>query len=165
MRILIFALVALLAVGAGCQSFENSQRLQNLVMLQVRDEWVKHHETLTGQIAKDKAALIVQAWRASLKMAVGEDGKIALAAVLEKDAKRQVLEDEVKANLVALDGEFQERIDLLDRGIALGTFTLDAMSQWSRAAKSLQGVFERAPELAAAEEAASGEWVLAEPPG
>jgi len=137
--VLLLLALGLAAAVAGCQqSYVASQMAQLAAMKQVRIEMEGYHEQVLVQVQGDKEQAIAFAWQLSLRDAVDAEGKIALAAVLEKEAKRQEKQAEVRAALRRLDGEFGQRLKLLDRTILLGEFSLDSMGQWTRALGAFQ---------------------------
>jgi hypothetical protein len=137
--LLLLCLAALAATAGGCgQSYVASQMAQLAGMKQLRLEMEGYHDKVLAQVQDDKEQAIGFAWELSLRQAVDPNGNLPLAAVLEKDAKRQGKQAEVRAALRRLDGEFAQRLQLCDRTILLGEFTLDSMGQWTRALSAFQ---------------------------
>ena len=149
-----FLVWAALGIGIACSvactgcggAFEDSQKVQVLAMTQVRDEMIAFEIAALEQIRKDKAQAIDLAWRWDLADA-SKDGQVPLAVVLTKDKERKALVAKGESDLKSLDADFKLRIRVLERAMALGGYSLDAMTQWTRAGKALQGLFLRAPDV------------------
>jgi len=142
-------LIFLLPLVVGCGgAFQDSQNVQVLAMGQFRDEMIAFETKALEQIRKDKAQAIDLAWRWDLAEAT-KDGLVPLKVVQAKDVERKGLVAKGEADLKSLDSDFKLRIQLIDRAIALGGYSLEAMAQWTRAGKALQGIFIRAPDVAA----------------
>jgi len=136
--LLVLALGLAVAAGGCQQSYVSSQMAQLAAMKQVRIEMEGYHEQVLVQIQADKEQAISFAWKLDLKDATDAQGNVPITVVMAKEAQRQVKQGEVRANLRRLDGEFGQRLKLLDRTILLGEFTLDSMGQWTRALGAFQ---------------------------
>lgn len=124
--------IAAAVVLAGCSpATRESQLIQVEVLKQVRSEWQNHHKALTDQIRADKAQALDLAFRVDLA-ADAEDGKVPVERVYEHIAKRREKVAEVDANLDALDAQFQQRIDLVNRAIELGAVTAETLDAWAQ---------------------------------
>jgi len=140
------AVVAALAVSAGCgvpAPMERSQHLQLAAMTQYRDEMAAYHEKVKAHLASEKRAHLDAALAASLRQAADADRRVPLAAALEKAAKRLALEDEFRAGLAGLDGEFAQRQAAIGRAIDLAQDTLGLMQEYARLASLLRSLFVR----------------------
>jgi hypothetical protein len=143
-----FLAAAALSAAAGCapEVLQRSQQLQLAAMRQYRDEMVAYHAKASAQLLAEKRARLDEALEASLSQAADAEGRVALAAVMERVQKRAALEDEVRAGLARLDGEFLARQAALDRAIELGEETLDLVADYGRLAALVRGLFVREPE-------------------
>jgi len=133
---------------AGCapQALEQCQRFQLAAMRQYRDEMAAYHEKVSIHLAAEKRAQLDAALGASLAQAADDQDRVPLAAVIEKVQKRAALEDEFRANLARLDGEFAERQAVMDRAITLAEETLDLVSAYARLSVLVRSLFVREPE-------------------
>jgi len=130
--LLLLALVPVLVLAAGCDmATRDAQLLQVEAMKQIRGEWFNYHRTMSGQIRSDKTQLLDLAFAVDLERNA-VDGAVAVEKVKELIAKRQQKAGEVETNLAALDGQFQQRIDLLNRTIELGSTTADTLNAWAQ---------------------------------
>jgi hypothetical protein len=139
---------AALSAAAGCapQVLQRSQQIQLEAMRQYRDEMAAYHAKAGAQLLAEKRSRLDEAIEASLSQAADAEGRVALAAVMERVRKRAALEDEVRANLARLDDEFQARQAAFGRAIQLGEETLDLVAEYGRLAALLRSLFVREPE-------------------
>jgi hypothetical protein len=131
---------------AGCTvpaAVERSQRLQLEAVVQYRDEMAAYHEKVKARLAEDKRAELDAALAASLAQAADAEGRVGTAAALEKVRKRLELEDQFRASLAHLDGEFQQRQAAVDRAIDLARGTLDLLADYSRLGTLIRSLFTR----------------------
>ena len=141
------AVLAALAAGCGTPpALERSQRLQLAAMVQYRDEMAAYHAKVAAQLAAEKRAQLDTALAASLAQSADADGRVAVAAAIEKAAKRLALEDAFRANLSRLDQEFAQRQAAIGRAIELAEDTLDLVAEYGRLASLLQNLFVREAE-------------------
>ena len=142
------AAAAALSAAAGCapEVLQRSQQMQLEVMRQYRDEMAAYHAKAGAQLLAEKRARLDEALEASLSQVADAEGRVALAAVMERVQKRAALEDEVRANLARLDGEFGQRQVAFNRAIELGEETLDLVAEYGRLAALVRGLFVREPE-------------------
>jgi hypothetical protein len=140
--------VAVIGSAGGCapEALQQSQRLQLAAMRQYRDEMAAYHAKASAQLLAEKRSRLDEAIEASLSQAADAEGRVVLAAVMERVRKRAALEDEVRANLVRLDGEFLQRQIAFNRAIQLGEETLDLVAEYGRLAALVRGLFVREPE-------------------
>jgi len=138
--------LAALALAAGCAgpaAVERSQRLQLAAMTQYRDEMAAYHAKVKAQLAADKRAELDTALAASLAQSADAEGRVALAAAVEKVQKRLAKEDEFRANLARLDGEFAQRQAAVGRAIDLAERTLALLEDYSRLGTLIRSLFVR----------------------
>jgi hypothetical protein len=105
-----------------------------------------YHAKASAQLLAEKRSRLDEAIEASLSQAADSEGRVALAAVMERVRKRAALEDEVRAGLARLDGEFEARQAAFGRAIELGAETLDLVAEYGRLAALVRGLFVREPE-------------------
>jgi len=144
----LLVLLGAIACVAGCapQVLEQCQRLQLTAMRQYRDEMATYHAKASAQLLAEKRSRLDEAIEASLSQAADSEGRVALAAVMERVRKRAALEDEVRANLARLDGQFLLRQAAFGRAIELGEEALDLVAEYGRLAALVRGLFVREPE-------------------
>ena len=138
-------LVSLIAV-AGCgtpAALERSEQLQLAAMVQYRDEMAAYHEKIKVQLAADKREELDTALAASLAQAADAEGHVPVVAALEKVQKRLALEDQFRANLARLDGEFAQRQAAIGRAIDLAQSTLGLIGDYSRLGSLVRSLFVR----------------------
>jgi len=138
--------LAAVAALAGCgtpEALQRSQQLQLEAMVQYRGEMAAYHEKVKAQLAADKRAELDAALGASLAQAADAEGRIPLAVTAEKVQKRLALEDEFRANLARLDGEFAQRQAAIGRAIELARDTLDLVADYSRLGALVRSLFVR----------------------
>jgi len=142
------ALFAALLSVSGCapQALEQCQRLQLAAMRQYRDEMAAYHAKASAQLLAEKRARLDAALEASLSQAADSEGQVELAAVMERVRERAALEDEVRANLARLDGQFLQRQAAFGRAIELGEEALNLVAEYGRLAALVRGLFVREPE-------------------
>jgi len=153
------AMLAILA-AAGCgapAALEQSQRLQLAAMAQYRDEMAAYHEKVKAQLAVEKRGQLDAALAASLSQSADADGRVGVAAAIEKLAKRLALEDAFRANLARLDGEFAQRQAAIGRAITLAEDTLDVLTEYGRLAALVRSLFVREIEAGEAVDAYDNE--------
>ena len=144
-RVLVAAVLAAVA-AAGCgapPAVERSQQLQLVAMAQYRDEMAAYHEKVRAQLAADKRRELDVALAASLAQAADAEGRVPTAVTAEKVAKRLALEDEFRANLARLDGEFAERQAAIGRAIELARGTLGLITNYGRLGSLVRSLFVR----------------------
>ncbi len=140
-------LLALVAAGCGTPAvLQRSQRLQLAAMVQYRGEMAAYHEKVTAQLASEKRAQLDAAMAASLARSADAEGQVAVATAIETFAKRAALEDEYRAALARLDGEFAQRQAAIGRAIELAGDTLDLVAEYGRLASLLRSLFVREAE-------------------
>lgn len=144
----VVALFSALLSVSGCapQALEQCQRLQLAAMRQYRDEMAAYHAKASVQLLAEKQSRLDAALEVSLARAADSEGRVALAAVMERVRKRAALEDEVRANLAHLDAEFGQRQAAFGRAIELGEEALDLVAEYGRLAALVRGLFVREPE-------------------
>ena len=144
----MLAAVAAIGAAAGCapEVLQRSQHLQLAAMRQYRDEMAAYHAKASAQLLAEKQSRLDEALEASLSQAADAGGRVALDAVMERVRKRAVLEDEVRANLARLDGQFLQRQAAFNRAIELGEETLDLVAEYGRLAALVRSLFVREPE-------------------
>ena len=142
--IVMAALPAVLAAGcAAPEPLLRSQQLQVAAMMQYRDEMAAYHGKVAAQLAAEKRNQLDAALAASLAQAADAEGRVPLPAAVEKLSKRLALEDEFRAGLARLDGEFAQRQEAIGRAIELGEETLQLMTEYGRLAALLRSLFVR----------------------
>ncbi|MBM4018430.1 MAG: hypothetical protein FJ288_08920, partial [Planctomycetes bacterium] len=127
----IAAGLAACALACGCAApaaVQRSQRLQLDAMVQYQGEMAAYHEKVKTQLAADKRRELDAALAASLAQSAGADGRLDAAAAMEKVRKRLALEDEFRASLARLDGQFSQRQAAIGRAIELARGTLDLLA-------------------------------------
>jgi len=144
----LVALFSALLLVSGCvpQALERCQRLQLAAMRQYRDEMAAYHVKASAQLLAEKRSRLDAAVEASLSQAADGEGRVPLATVMEKVRKRAALEDEVRASLAHLDGQFRQRQAAFGRAIELGEEALDLVAEYGRLAALVRGLFVREPE-------------------
>jgi hypothetical protein len=151
-----FTLIALLAAlaaaltAAGCgatSAVQESQRLQLAAMMQYRDEMASYHSRVATQFAEEKRVQLDAALAASLAQSADADGRVPVAVALEKSRKRAALEEEFRANLARLDGQFAQRQEAIGRAISLAEDTLEVLGAYDRMAALVRGLLVRDPEI------------------
>jgi hypothetical protein len=144
----MLAAAAAIGAAAGCapEVLQRSQQLQLAAMRQYRDEMAAYHAKASAQLLAEKRSRLDEAIEASLSQAADSEGRVALAAVMERVRKRAALEDEVRANLARLDGQFLQRQAAFGRAIELGEEALDLVAEYGRLAALVRGLFVREPE-------------------
>jgi len=144
----VVALFSALLSVSGCapQALEQCQRLQLAAMRQYRDEMAAYHAKASAQLLAEKQSRLDEALEASLSQVADAEGRVVLAAVMERVRKQAALEDEVRANLACLDAEFGQRQAAFGRAITLGEETLDLVAEYGRLAALVRGLFVREPE-------------------
>ncbi|MCX5683489.1 MAG: hypothetical protein NT049_07385, partial [Planctomycetota bacterium] len=85
----------------------------------------------------------------SLAQAADGEGRVDVAAAVEKVRKRLDLEQEFRTNLVRLDGEFNQRQVAIGRAIDLARDTLALVADYNRLGVLIRSLFVR--EIDAAE--------------
>jgi len=149
MRCTLAAATLLVLAAAGCgvpAALERSQELQRAAMVQYRDEMAAYHEKVTAQLAAEKRAQLDAALAASLTQAADAEGRLDVATAVETFAKRIALEDEYRAALARLDGQFAQRQAAIGRAIELAGDTLDLVAEYGRLASLLRSLFVRETE-------------------
>jgi hypothetical protein len=144
--VVLAALAAALAATAGCgapAAVERSQQLQLEAMVQYRDEMAAYHEKAKARLLADNRGELDTALAASLAQAADAEGRVPLAAAVEKVQKRLALEDEFRASLARLDGEFAQRQAAIGRAIELARDTLDLLADYSRLGTLVKSLFVR----------------------
>lgn len=140
----LVVLVATLAAGCGAPAVvERSQQLQLAAMRQYSQEMAAYHEKVKAQLAKEKRGQLDAALAASLAQAADADGRVLVTAAVEKAARRTALEDEFRANLARLDGEFAQRQAAIGRAIELAEDTLGVLAEYGRLAAFVRNLFVR----------------------
>lgn len=147
-KISLAALCALVvsaaALGCGMPSaVERSQRLQLTAMVQYRDQMASYHEKMKALLMAEKRSQLDTALSASLAQSADGEGRVALSTIAEKVAKRLALEDDFRASLARLDGEFDQRQAAVGRAIDLANDTLDLLADYNRLSASLRNLFVR----------------------
>jgi multidrug efflux pump subunit AcrA (membrane-fusion protein) len=137
---------AAILILAGCTApvaVERSQRLQLEAMVQYRDEMAAYHDKVKTQLAADKRTELDSALAASLAQSADGGGRVDVATALEKVRKRLDLEEQFRASLARLDGEFLERQAAIGRAIELARGTLDLLADYSRMGTLIRSLFTR----------------------
>jgi hypothetical protein len=147
--VLMLATSAILAGCSGPAALERSQSLQLSAMTQYRDEMASYHEKVKAQLEADKRRELDAALAASLAQAADGEGRVDVAAAVEKVRKRLDLEQEFRTNLVRLDNEFRQRQVAVGRAIDLARDTLGLVSDYNRLGVLIRSLFVR--EIDAAE--------------
>jgi len=135
-----------LAIFAGCSApaaLERSQSLQLGAMTQYRNEMASYHEKVKAQLEADKRRELDTALAASLAQAADGEGRVDVAAALEKVRKRLDLEQEFRTNIVRLDSEFRQRQTAIGRAIDLARDTLGLVSDYNRLGVLIRSLFVR----------------------
>lgn len=145
--VLLAAVVLALAAGCGAPAaVQKSQELQLAAMVQYRDEMAAYHEKVKTQLAAEKHGQLDAALAASLAQAADADGRVPVAAALEKTAKRLALEEEFRTKLARLDGEFDQRQAAIGRAIDLARDTAALIAEYGRLAALVRSLFVRETE-------------------
>ena len=138
--------VVLAALAAGCgvpDAIQRSQQLQLEAMEQYRDEMQAYHEKATAHLAAEKRAQLDAALAASLGQAADADGRVTVAAALQKTTKRLALEDAFRAEVTRLDGEFAQRQEAIGRAIELARDTLGLAASYGQLWSIVTNLFVR----------------------
>ena len=148
---ILAAAVATAVLAGGCLSPAclESQQSQLEAMVQYRGEMAAYHGKVQAHLTAEKRRELDAALAASLAQAADPDGRLALDAVIEKVRKRQDLEDEFRANLARLDGQFAARQTAFDRAIDLAGETLDVLESYGRLETLLRDLVGRETEVRA----------------
>jgi hypothetical protein len=146
---------AALALAGGCVSKAGlaSQRLQLAAMEQYRDEMDAYHGKVRSHLLSEKRSRLDTALEQSLAQAADESGRVALETALEKARRRRDLEDAFRANLAALDGQFEARQEAFERAVDLAEETLGLMESYDRLRSMTRDLVVREPEIEALLEA------------
>ena len=150
-RSAILMAAAALVLAAGCLSPAclQSQQRQLEAMVQYRGQMAAYHEKVGTHLAEEKRRELDAALAASLAQAADADGRVTLEAAMEKVRKRQDLEDQFRANLARLDGQFAARQAAFDRAIDLAGETLGVLESYGRLETLLRDLIGRETEVQA----------------